>query len=133
MTQRAKALRHEMTDVERKLWRALRREQIAGLSFRRQHPVGSYVLDFYCPQIRLAIELDGGQHGYARNAMLDRRRTDWLREKGIEVIRFWNNDINGNFTGVLSEIMRIVELKLTPEVTPSPTLPLSGGGRRSAS
>jgi very-short-patch-repair endonuclease len=129
MISRAQKLRRNMTDVERKLWNALRRDQIAGLSFRRQHPIGVYVLDFYCPRIRLAIELDGGQHGFVSEAAADRRRTDWLESKGIEIIRFWNNDVTGNPAGVLMEISRLAEIKLGQQEPPSPTLPLSGGGR----
>jgi very-short-patch-repair endonuclease len=133
MMQRAQALRREMTDAERKLWRALRREQIAGLNFRRQRPIGDFVLDFYCPRIRLAIELDGGQHALASKVHADERRTRWLEDNhDIKVVRFWNNDVMRNFTGVLSEMVRIAEDKLQRGVPPSPPLPLSGGGSGAA-
>jgi very-short-patch-repair endonuclease len=110
-----------MTDVETKLWYALRRDQINGLSFRRQHPIGPYVLDFYCPALHLAIELDGGQHESGDTKVRDQQRTRWLATKGIKVLRFWNNDVTKNFSGVLDEIVRVA--------TPSLTLPLSGGGK----
>ncbi len=127
MIPKARRLRRSLTDVETKLWQRLRRDQLNGLNFRRQHPVGLYVLDFYCPAIRLAIELDGGQHNFHRQKQADERRTRWLEANGIKLIRFWNNDITSNFLGVLEEIARV-----TAELTPSPTLPLSGGERRRA-
>ena len=125
MTDRARRLRQNLTDVERKLWQRLRRDQLNGLNFRRQHPVGRYVLDFYCPKIRLAVELDGGQHTFDRQRSHDERRTRWLEANGIKLIRFWNNDVTGNLLGVLETIALIAS-----ELTPSPTLPLSGGGGR---
>ena len=126
MTVRAKKLRHNMTEAETRLWRALRRGQFNGLRFRRQHPVGPFTLDFYCPSLRLAIELDGGQHALQQK-QADERRTRFLSEKNIAVIRYWNNDIFGNLRGVLADLITVIE-KRTRVVTPSPTLPLSGGG-----
>ncbi|MGB9369532.1 MAG: endonuclease domain-containing protein [Xanthobacteraceae bacterium] len=123
MTKRARRLRHQPTGVEQKLWQRLRRDQLNGLNFRRQHPMGPYVLDFYCPAIGLAIELDGGQHNFDQQQQRDERRTRWLEARGVKLIRFWNNDVTGNLYGVLSEIARVAS-----ELTPSPTLPLSGGG-----
>jgi len=125
MTERARGLRRESTDVERKLWYRLRRRQLNGLSFRRQHPIGPYVLDFYCPSIGLAVELDGGQHNFENQAQKDEQRTRWLEANGVKLIRFWNNEVSGNLHGVLSEIARVAS-----DMTPSPTLPLPGGGRR---
>jgi len=125
MTERARRLRRNLTDVERKLWQRLRRDQLNGLNFRRQHPVGPYVLDFYCPSIRLAIELDGGQHTFDRQRRHDERRTRWLEANGIKLLRFWNNDVTDNLSGVLESIALTAS-----ELTPSPTLPLSGGGGR---
>ena len=113
-----------MTEAEKKLWRALRRKQVLGLSFRRQHPIGPYVLDFYCPEIELAIELDGGQHNEARRTH-DEHRTHWLKGQNITVLRFWNNEIFENIGGVLSVLVDRVH-----QLTPSLTLPLSGGGNR---
>jgi very-short-patch-repair endonuclease len=124
MTSRARALRRRMTEAEKKLWSALRRKQVLGLSFRRQHPIGPYVLDFYCPQIGLAIELDGGQHN-EEGRTHDERRTHWLKVQNITVLRFWNNEIFENVDGVLSVLVDRVH-----ELTPSLTLPLSGGGNR---
>ena len=130
MTVRAKKLRHNMTDAETRLWYALRRGQLNGCSFRRQHPVGPFTLDFYCPSLRLAIELDGGQHAGLRK-QADDRRSRFLAEQNTAVIRYWNNDIFGNLQGVLEDLVAIVE-KRTHDMTPSPTLPLSGGGSSGA-
>ena len=126
MTARAKNLRGTMTDAEARLWHALRRDQLNGLHFRRQHPIGPFTLDFYCPSLRFAIEVDGGQHAEQRKKT-DERRTRWLAEKNVKVLRYWNNDVLGNLQGVLADLVAKVE-KRRSEVTPSPTLPLSGGG-----
>jgi very-short-patch-repair endonuclease len=126
MTARAQKLRHHMTDAETRLWHALRRGQFNGLHFRRQHPIGPFTLDFYCPSLRLAIEVDGGQHA-ERQKHADERRTRFLSKKRIAVVRYWNNDVFGNLQGGLADLLAVVE-KRASEVTPSPTLPLSGGG-----
>ncbi|HET9687571.1 MAG TPA: endonuclease domain-containing protein [Pseudolabrys sp.] len=129
MTKRARNLRGNQTDAEVRLWQALRRNQINGLSFRRQHPIGRYILDFYCPALKLAIELDGGQHATVAQARLDHTRTRWIALRGIRVFRFWNNDILSNIDCVRAEIPHLASEALKPQRTPSPTLPLSGGGR----
>jgi very-short-patch-repair endonuclease len=128
MVAKARRLRGALSDAEQKLWRSLRRDQIGGLSFRRQHAVGPYVLDFYCPAIRFAIEVDGGQHNFAEARQRDLERTKWLEKKGVHLIRFWNNDVVGNLDGVLTEIVRVSEALSLRRATPTPTLPLSGGG-----
>jgi very-short-patch-repair endonuclease len=97
MTARARDLRKRISPIERKLWHALRDSQL-GASFRRQHPVGPYVLDFYCPSVRLAIELDGDDH--ATRTKSDSRRTRFLNQRGIHVIRFSNRDVWNNLQGV---------------------------------
>ncbi|BBF94421.1 endonuclease domain-containing protein [Blastochloris tepida] len=103
-TARARALRLEATDAERRLWMRLRGRGVDGATFRRQHPAGPYVLDFFCPALRLAVEIDGGQHGEARQAARDHRRTVWLQERGVTVLRFWNNDVTQNLSGVIETI-----------------------------
>src|SRR5512139_3387495 len=99
---RARGLRRNATDVERRLWHGLRNAQIDGASFRRQHPVGRYVLDSYCPALQFAVELDGGQHAQAPNADLE--RDEWLRRRSVTVLRFWNSDLTSNLSGVLEVI-----------------------------
>ncbi len=130
MTARARKLRGNLTRAEARLWGALRRGQLNGLKFRRQHPIGAFTLDFYCPNLRLAVEIDGGQHA-AQRREADARRTRILSEKNIAVIRYWNNDIFDNLQGVLSDLIGVIE-KRAREMNPSPSLPLSGGGSTAA-
>src|SRR5205807_1743283 len=99
--QTARRLRHNATDAERKLWRALRSFETNGTHFRRQVPIGSYVADFACMAARLIIEIDGSQHGEEKNLQRDEARTRWLESEGYRVIRFWNNDIVQTPQGVL--------------------------------
>lgn len=87
----AREMRSHMTDAEALLWRLLRNRRIAGAKFRRQHPMGRYILDFYCHEKKLCVELDGGQHMEA--AAYDQQRDAWLRGQGICVLRFWNNQV----------------------------------------
>jgi len=93
-----------MTDAERKLWEALRDRRLDGFKFRRQHPLGPYVLDFFDEAHGLVVEVDGGQHG--DNAEVDAVRTAWLEQQGCRVLRFWNNDVLTNVDGVLETIRR---------------------------
>jgi very-short-patch-repair endonuclease len=127
----ARRLRRDSTNVEIRLRQKLRNRQL-GMDFRRQHPAGSFVLDFYCPALRLAIELDGGQHADAKHDARDRQRDQWLNERAVTVLRFWNSDVTQNLTGVLEVIAaKIGELqsaRLTPTRRWRADLPLSGGG-----
>ena len=102
---RRRALRGRATDAERLLWRLLRSRQFLGLKFRRQHPVGPYIVDFYCAARRLAVELDGGQHFTIEGQTYDQQRTGYLATRGIRVLRFANNELFENTDGVL-EILR---------------------------
>ena len=95
-------LRKNQTPQEIILWAHLRGAQM-GFKFKRQHSVGPYILDFYCPDKKLAIELDGSQH--LTNKEYDQERTDYLLVLGINTIRFWNSEINNNINGVLQEIV----------------------------
>ena len=89
----ARHLRRTMTEGERKLWSLLRRKQLAGFRFRRQAPIGSYIADFFCPQTKLIIELDGAPHLDEDRADRDAERTLWLEIHGCRVIRIWNIDL----------------------------------------
>lgn len=101
---KARALRRRLTPPEARLWVVLRGERLAGLKFRRQHPVGPFVLDFYCPAARLAVEVDGMGHDHPERAAADRRRTAWLTTQGIEVLRLTAEDVRVNLEGVLGAI-----------------------------
>jgi very-short-patch-repair endonuclease len=89
--ERARKLRKNMTDAERALWARIRRRQILDCKFRRQQPLGDYIVDFVCLEKKLIIELDGGQH--IEQEEYDSRRTHWLEEQGFRVLRFWNHDV----------------------------------------
>lgn len=95
-----RCLRRNATDAEQKLWSILRNRQVASLKFLRQYGVGPYILDFYCPERRLAIEVDGRQHADVYGRRHDAPRDSYLRELNIRVIRFWNNDVLQNIEGV---------------------------------
>jgi len=117
--QHSRTLRREMTDAEKLLWRHLRMEQIGGYKFRRQHPVGNYILDFVCLEAALVLEVDGGQH--ADSADKDMIRTQWLETKGLHVIRFWNNEVLNNIEGVTFVIWDYLST-LQPPSQPSPCM-----------
>jgi very-short-patch-repair endonuclease len=91
-----------MTDVERLLWSKIRGRQLRGFRFRRQHPIGRYIVDFVCIELKLIVEMDGGQHGDQQQ--YDMNRTQWLQTKGYKVIRFWNNDVIDDLEGVMQAI-----------------------------
>ncbi len=91
MLRRVRTLRKAPTDAERLLWGRLRRRQLDGFKFRRQHPVGPYICDFACVAAALIVELDGSQH--VEQADYDMRRDAFLRSRGFRVLRFWNGDI----------------------------------------
>ena len=104
----ARALRNGMTDAEQTLWFCLRRNQLAGFGFRRQHPIERFVLDFYCCEAKLAVELDGGQHNEDAICSRDLRRTAFLEQHGIIVLRIWNNEVFQNLEGVLQKIYEVL-------------------------
>jgi len=123
-TARARELRSDSSKVERLLWTFLRRHALDGFKFRRQQPIGPFIVDFVCFEKRLVIELDGGQHAEQKN--YDDSRSRWLVQRGYRVRRFWNNEVLGQLEIVLDEIFRELKAPL------SPTLPLKGGGSKSS-
>ncbi|MFQ5964287.1 MAG: endonuclease domain-containing protein [Candidatus Scalinduaceae bacterium] len=100
----ARNLRRRSTKEERFLWRYLRAKQLEGLKFRRQQPIGKYIVDFVCFEKRLIIELDGGQHTTEIERKKDCIRDKWFTEQGFKVLRFWNNDVFKNINGILEVI-----------------------------
>ncbi|MGH7950576.1 MAG: DUF559 domain-containing protein [Limisphaerales bacterium] len=105
----ARELRRQQTDEEKELWRALRGRRFAGFKFRRQHTVGDTILDFYCADAKLAVELDGFQHGLPEGIQHDATREKFLAEQGIETLRFWNRQWRENREGCLLEIWNAVQ------------------------
>jgi very-short-patch-repair endonuclease len=93
LRQFARQMRRTPTDAERRLWWILRGRRLAGFKFRRQVPIEGFILDFYCVKARLAIELDGGQHGEPKGLARDDRRSYQLEKTGISVLRFWNKEV----------------------------------------
>jgi very-short-patch-repair endonuclease len=120
-----------MTEAEQRLWRGLRSLEFP-TRFRRQHPIGRYVVDFACPAAKLAIELDGGQH--ALRTSVDQARSREIAQRGYRVIRFWNGDVMENIAGVVETISRELKISLSApgggegrgEVGDSPVAPSLG-------
>jgi very-short-patch-repair endonuclease len=108
----ARQLRSEQTDVECKLWHALRGRRFHGYKFRRQQPVGPYIVDFISFEAGLIVELDGEQHGLPQNRAADRVRTERLEADGFRVLRFWNHALNEDFESVLNGIALALGLKI---------------------
>jgi len=124
----AKALRKNMTDAEQKLWYHLRGHRFGGAKFKRQKPIGPFIVDFVCLEGRLVIELDGGQHADAHT--YDERRDAWLAANGYRVLRFWNNEVMQELPGVLERIWESLLLGDTP--SPPAPLPHAGEGSKSS-
>ena len=122
--ERARTLRREMTEAERCLWYQLRAHRFMGLKFKRQKPLGRYIVDFVCLEIGLIIELDGGQH--AEQLVYDQRRDCWLKEQGFTVLRFWNHEVLQQTDAVLERLRLWVKQK-----QPSPPAPLPQAGEGS--
>lgn len=105
----SRQFRRESTKAEKLLWEQLRRRNFAGYKFRRQHPVEGYILDFYCAEARLAIEVDGNIHKNREQVEYDCQRTIELAELGIEVIRFWNEDVEKDMERVKAKILQKID------------------------
>ncbi len=100
---RARQLRHRPTPAEEVLWQSLRNRQL-GVKFRRQHPIGTLIVDFYCHQAKFIVEIDGEVHGSPGQIERDVARTDWLEERGFRVIRFGNDEVLRDVGSVLNAI-----------------------------
>ncbi len=114
----ARELRHEMTPQENKLWQRLRQKQLYGLKFRHQHPIHHYILDFFCHEHKLAVEVDGHSHAEPAQQARDLARKEWLAQRGIQVIRFANREIDTNIEAVLDEIARACGVQDPPSNSP---------------
>ncbi len=110
LTNKARLLRKNQTDVEQLLWKQLRNRRLYNYKFRRQYPIEPYIVDFACLELKLIIELDGGQHANQTN--YDDQRSLFLEKLGFKIIRFWNNDVIKNTDGVL-EFIRLAVLEIT--------------------
>ncbi len=123
----ARKLRRNSTDAELYLWNRLRARAIGGFKFVRQEPIGPFVVDFVCRDRFLVIEVDGGQHAERAS---DAQRDRWLKEHGYRVLRFWNNDVLGNVSGVLEVIADALHTDSPPHPARFARRPLPASGER---
>jgi very-short-patch-repair endonuclease len=108
-------MRQAMTPAEFALWQKLRSRNLEGLRFRRQAPLGPYIVDFFCPELKLVVEVDGGQHWRSHNARNDALRDAWMARQGIAVIRFSNGEVLDNTPGACDAILQAaIELRSNP-------------------
>jgi len=122
---KARELRKNLTEAERTLWKYLRLRQFDGNKFRRQQPIGKYIVDFVCFEKKLIVEVDGGQ--YNEQVIYDSERNEWLKKQGFRILRFWNNQVLKEIDGVEGGIMEALSsYSYTPHLNPPPQ-----GGRRS--
>jgi very-short-patch-repair endonuclease len=105
--QRTRELRKSSTPAEQKLWQALRNRNLGDYKFRRQHPIGPYISDFFCAEVGLVVEVDGG--GHLDQIAYDQDRTTWLESQGYHVIRFYNDDVLNHLDDVAQEILNTCE------------------------
>ena len=112
---RRQRLRKDQTEAEKIVWNCLRKKQFYEIKYYRQYGIGSYILDFYSPKYKLAIELDGAQHAEDQNKEYDAHRSEYLMSHGIQVVRFWNNEVMKNMEGVLYKIAEAIGINLSQE------------------
>jgi len=108
--EKSRQLRKNMTLQERKLWDIIKNRQFFGYRFRRQFPLGQYIVDFICREKKIIIEIDGGQHNDIQNQIYDSKRTEYLESLGFNVIRFWNNDVDEDIEGVWLKLKQIFKI-----------------------
>lgn len=117
----SRRLRKERTKHEKKLWRRLRSRQVGNAKFRRQYVIGSYIADFCCVEKKVVIELDGGGHGEVLQQEQDRRRDEFFIQRGWQVMRIWNSDVDENLEGVMEAIWQMVNSSSATSPSPQPS------------
>jgi adenine-specific DNA-methyltransferase len=127
----ARSLRKHDSRAEKLLWRWLRDRRFSGYKFRREYPFGPYVLDFFCVEARLNIELDGFQHGLPANRAIDPRRDAWLEARGIKVLRFWNSRLRREAQPIRDTIWRVLQER-APHPLPDYCRPMWQAKKRAA-
>ena len=120
---KARELRKNMKEAERALWKHLRLRQLGGYKFRRQQPMGRYIVDFVCLERRLIVEVDGGHH--CEQLAYDLERDTWLEKQGFSILRFWDNQVLKEIESVKEVILDALDKHSTPHLNPPPQ-----GGRR---
>jgi len=116
----AKSMRRQPTNAEAIIWATLRGARMQGFKFKRQQPIGAYIVDFVCFECGLVVEIDGGQH--AEDVSADQHRSNWLQSQGFRILRFWNNEVIERRDDVLESIIRALREYPSPQ-------PLSHKGR----
>ena len=130
-TARSRALRHTITEAEKRLWWHLDRIPVAESHFRRQAALGPYVVDFVCHSAKLVVEVDGSQHGHPEGMAADAKRTHWIEERGYRVLRFWNQEVLREIEVVLDTVRAALYSSTSPGYpagTPTPSPSPQGGG-----
>ncbi|HTR41698.1 MAG TPA: DUF559 domain-containing protein [Pseudomonadales bacterium] len=122
-TERARQFRKKETWAEKLIWRWLRDRRFSRYKFRHQHPIGDYYLDFFCEEAELAIELDGSQHGHPSRQDHDAKHEEFLKSRGIKVLRFWNSHLRHNTRGIRDTIFNELQ-KRAPHPLPNYTQPM---------
>lgn len=112
LKQARRRLRRKMTEAESILWSKIRNRQLGGRKFRRQYSIGTFIVDFYCPEAELVIEIDGGHHAESRQADYDQTRTKYFNFLGIKVVRYWNSDVLENIDGICNDLLIKVEKRI---------------------
>ncbi len=127
--ERARNLRRGQTEAEMFVWTQLRSRRFAGFKFRRQFPVGNYIVDFVCLERRVILELDGGQHNESNQKSYDERRDPWLQQQGFAVLRFWNSDVFTEWEAMADGIWNVLQARPSRRspLTPGPS-PAGGEG-----
>lgn len=122
--QRSREMRHPLTSAEKTVWGMVRNNQL-GYKIRRQHPIDRFIIDFYCPRVKLIIEIDGDSHSRMEQAKYDVERTAWLEGGGYSVMRFENDEVKENPSLVVEKILKAI-IQLVNIIAPTPPSPLSG-------
>ena len=119
LKKRRRELRRKQTDAERAFWAKVRNKQFFGIKFFRQYSIGPNIVDFYCPTVKLAVELDGGQHSQSDKMEYDATRSEYPRTHGIDVMRFWDNEVLLDIQSVLSNLaVKVIPLHSPPLIPP---------------
>ena len=120
LTPIARGLRKRMTEAERVLWKVLRGKRLEGLKFRRQEPIGPFIVDFVCFERKLIVEADGSQHYHGEQKSKDAERDRWLHEQGFEILRFNNTEIMSSTEGVILNVLEHASARSSASQAPSP-------------
>lgn len=123
---KSRLLRTNLTDSERVLWTRLRGKQLMGIQFYRQKPIGTYIVDFFAPKVKLVIEVDGSQHMHSYSLQKDKKRDEYLISLGLKILRFYSNEVIKNTDAIVEIIYQTVVEQLKSKISPNPSLSKRG-------